>query len=104
MHKIYFQNPWFVSFVCKRKRRKELKTIRCLIMCLLMSGADNLIPMELALKITGKIRAKERFAVYVVLPMWPEGDPKTGAMQEILFWQVPDCVYCFEVYFPMMEI
>jgi len=69
-----------------------------------MSGADNLIPMELALKITSKIRAKERFAVYVVLPMWPEGDPKTGAMQEILFWQVSDCVYCFEVYFPMMKI
>ncbi|KAH1266826.1 Phospholipase D delta [Glycine soja] len=49
--------------------------------------ADNLIPMELALKIASKIRAKERFAVYIVLPMWPEGDPKTGAMQEILFWQ-----------------
>lgn len=44
--------------------------------------------MELALKIASKIRANERFAVYIVLPMWPEGDPKTGAMQEILYWQV----------------
>lgn len=44
--------------------------------------------MELALKIAGKIRANERFAVYIVLPMWPEGDPNSGAMQEILFWQV----------------
>ena len=44
--------------------------------------------MELALKITSKIRAKERFAVYVVIPMWPEGDPKSGPMQEILYWQV----------------
>jgi phospholipase D1/2 len=44
--------------------------------------------MELALKIASKIRAKERFAVYIVLPMWPEGDPTTAAMQEILFWQV----------------
>ncbi|KAL6226965.1 hypothetical protein ACLB2K_000924 [Fragaria x ananassa] len=51
------------------------------------AGADNLIPMELALKIASKIRANERFAVYVVLPMWPEGDPKTAAMQEILYWQ-----------------
>ncbi|PRQ47307.1 putative phospholipase D [Rosa chinensis] len=51
------------------------------------AGADNLIPMELALKIASKIRANERFAVYIVLPMWPEGDPKTGAMQEILYWQ-----------------
>ncbi|VVA09974.1 PREDICTED: phospholipase [Prunus dulcis] len=51
------------------------------------AGADNLIPVELALKIASKIKAKERFAVYVVLPMWPEGDPKSAAMQEILFWQ-----------------
>ncbi|KAI5581971.1 hypothetical protein BDE02_07G053800 [Populus trichocarpa] len=51
------------------------------------AGADNLIPMELALKIASKIRAKERFAVYVVIPLWPEGDPKTNTVQEILFWQ-----------------
>lgn len=51
-------------------------------------GADNLIPMELALKIASKIRAKERFAVYVIIPMWPEGDPKSAAVQEILYWQV----------------
>ncbi|KAI3451383.1 hypothetical protein Pfo_008048 [Paulownia fortunei] len=51
------------------------------------AGADHLIPMELAMKIASKIRAKERFAVYVVLPMWPEGNPKDNVMQEILFWQ-----------------
>ncbi|CAI0461406.1 unnamed protein product [Linum tenue] len=51
------------------------------------AGADNLIPMELALKIAEKIRANERFAVYVVMPMWPEGDPKSEVVQEILFWQ-----------------
>ncbi|XP_050241649.1 phospholipase D delta-like isoform X3 [Quercus robur] len=51
------------------------------------AGADNLIPMELALKIASKIRAKERFAVYIVIPMWPEGDPTSVAMQAILFWQ-----------------
>lgn len=52
------------------------------------TGADNLIPMELALKVASKIRANERFAVYVVMPMWPEGDPNSNAVQEILFWQV----------------
>lgn len=52
------------------------------------TGADNLIPMELALKIASKIRAKERFAVYVVIPMWPEGVPSSASVQEILFWQV----------------
>lgn len=44
--------------------------------------------MELALKIASKIRAKERFAVYVVMPMWPEGAPSSASVQEILYWQV----------------
>lgn len=47
-----------------------------------------MIPMELTLKIVSKIRAKERFAVYIVIPMWPEGVPTSAAVQEILFWQV----------------
>ncbi|KAF8759380.1 hypothetical protein HU200_010423 [Digitaria exilis] len=51
------------------------------------SGADNLIPIELALKIASKIRAGERFAVYVVIPMWPEGVPTAASVQEILFFQ-----------------
>ena len=41
--------------------------------------------MELALKIASKIRANERFAVYIVVPMQPEGHHFTT---EILFWQV----------------
>lgn len=52
------------------------------------TGADNLIPMELALKIAHKIRLNERFSVYIVIPMWPEGIPTSAAVQEILFWQV----------------
>ncbi|RWR92386.1 C2/PLDc/PLD_C/PLDc_2 domain-containing protein [Cinnamomum micranthum f. kanehirae] len=51
------------------------------------TDADNLVPVELALKIVSKIRAKERFAVYIVIPMWPEGDPTSASVQEILFWQ-----------------
>ncbi|KAL3641645.1 hypothetical protein CASFOL_012460 [Castilleja foliolosa] len=51
------------------------------------AGADNLIPIELALKIASKIRANERFAVYVVIPMWPEGAPDSASVQEILYWQ-----------------
>nr|GMC65868.1 phospholipase D delta-like [Ipomoea batatas] len=61
------------------------------------AGADHLIPMELALKIASKIRAKERFAVYVVVPMWPEGDPKSAPMQEILFWQSQTMQMMFEI-------
>ncbi|KAL6639645.1 hypothetical protein ACP70R_023375 [Stipagrostis hirtigluma subsp. patula] len=51
------------------------------------AGAENLIPIELAIKIARKIKARERFAAYIVIPMWPEGNPTTAAMQEILYWQ-----------------
>ncbi|KAL8029346.1 hypothetical protein ABFX02_14G220100 [Erythranthe guttata] len=51
------------------------------------AGAHNLIPMELALKVVSKIRAKERFTVYIIIPMWPEGVPKSSSVQEILYWQ-----------------
>ena len=49
--------------------------------------AHNIEPMELASKIVDKIDAGERFSVYVVIPLHPEGNPADGAMQEILFWQ-----------------
>lgn len=52
------------------------------------AGANNLIPMEISLKIANKIRARERFSVYIVIPMWPEGVPTGAATQRILFWQV----------------
>ncbi|XP_002530670.2 phospholipase D delta [Ricinus communis] len=51
------------------------------------AGADNLIPMEIALKIASKINANEHFSVYIVIPMWPEGVPTSSSVQEILFWQ-----------------
>lgn len=54
----------------------------------LCAGANNLIPMEIALKIVNKIKANERFAVYIVIPMWPEGVPTSTPLQRILFWQV----------------
>ena len=38
---------------------------------LVPAGANNLIPIEIALKIANKIRANERFAAYIVIPMWP---------------------------------
>ncbi|KAL1814457.1 hypothetical protein DCAR_0518606 [Daucus carota subsp. sativus] len=50
-------------------------------------GALHLIPKELSLKIVSKIEAGERFTVYVVLPMWPEGIPESGSVQAILDWQ-----------------
>ena len=43
-----------------------------------------MIPKELSLKIVSKIEAGERFTVYVVVPMWPEGLPDSGSVQAIL--------------------
>lgn len=50
-------------------------------------GALHLVAKELSLKIVSKIEAGERFAVYVVIPMWPEGIPESASVQAILDWQ-----------------
>lgn len=73
-HFIYIENQYFLGSSYNWPSYKN-------------AGAHNLIPMEIALKIAGKIRKGERFAVYVVIPMWPEGNPTSASVQEILFWQ-----------------
>ncbi|KAG9457223.1 hypothetical protein H6P81_001731 [Aristolochia fimbriata] len=73
-HFIYIENQYFIGSSYYWPSYKN-------------AGADNLVPMELALKIVSKIKSNERFAVYVVIPMWPEGVPNSAAVQEILFWQ-----------------
>ncbi|CAL4991323.1 unnamed protein product [Urochloa decumbens] len=50
-------------------------------------NALHLIPRKLSLKIVSKIEAGEPFALYVVVPMWPEGDPAGWTVQAILHWQ-----------------
>nr|AGW22212.1 phospholipase D alpha [Chorispora bungeana] len=50
-------------------------------------NALHLIPKELSLKIVNKIEKGEKFRVYVVVPMWPEGLPESGSVQAILDWQ-----------------
>ncbi|KAF6982928.1 hypothetical protein CFC21_001249 [Triticum aestivum] len=50
-------------------------------------GALHLLPKELSMKVVSKIEAGERFTVYVVVPMWPEGIPASGSVQAILDWQ-----------------
>lgn len=49
--------------------------------------AGHLIAIEVSEKICAKIRANERFAVYVNVPMYPEGPPDSAAVQEILSHQ-----------------
>ncbi|KAK7283437.1 hypothetical protein RIF29_12953 [Crotalaria pallida] len=73
-HFIYIENQYFLGSSFAWPAYKD-------------AGADNTIPIELALKIVSKIRTKERFTVYVVIPMYPEGVPSSASVQEILFWQ-----------------
>ncbi|KAL4310883.1 hypothetical protein GQ457_01G008940 [Hibiscus cannabinus] len=83
-HFIYIENQYFIGSSYAWPSYKE-------------AGADNLIPMELALKIASKIKANERFVVYVVIPMWPEGVPTSVSVQEILFWQGQTIQMMYEI-------
>ncbi|KAM7258465.1 hypothetical protein ACFE04_014206 [Oxalis oulophora] len=75
---IYIENQYFLgsSYAWSADGIKP-EDINCL----------HLIPKELSLKICSKIEAGERFTVYVVVPMWPEGVPESGSVQAILDWQ-----------------
>ncbi|KAF2303844.1 hypothetical protein GH714_023819 [Hevea brasiliensis] len=75
---IYIENQYFLgsSFGWKSNDIK-VKDINAL----------HLIPKELSLKIASKIDAGERFTVYIVIPMWPEGIPESASVQAILDWQ-----------------
>ncbi|GMP34760.1 hypothetical protein CsSME_00007499 [Camellia sinensis var. sinensis] len=75
---IYIENQYFLgSSFGWRSDDIKVEDVGCL----------HLIPKELSLKIVSKIEAGERFTVYVVVPMWPEGIPESASVQAILDWQ-----------------
>ncbi|KAF0921473.1 hypothetical protein E2562_007013 [Oryza meyeriana var. granulata] len=76
---IYIENQYFLgsSYAWRSGDGVKVEEINAL----------HLIPKELSLKIVSKIEAGERFAVYVVVPMWPEGVPESDSVQAILDWQ-----------------
>ncbi|KAJ9436383.1 Phospholipase D gamma 1 [Diplonema papillatum] len=49
--------------------------------------SSNRIPTVLTERIVRAINHRDRFCAYVVLPLFPEGDPASRPMQEILYWQ-----------------
>jgi len=71
---IYLENQYFLGSAYAWLDDKETLT-------------NHLIPRELTQKIIEKISCGEPFKVYIVIPMFPEGDPSSAAIQEILFWQ-----------------
>ncbi|KAI6706737.1 hypothetical protein NL676_009699 [Syzygium grande] len=91
-HFIYIENQYFIGSSYNWNQHKNI-------------GANNLIPMEIALKIADKIRAHERFAAYIVVPMWPEGDPKGAVPQSILYWQNKTMQMMYEtIYKALVEV
>ncbi|KAG4211673.1 hypothetical protein ERO13_A02G115700v2 [Gossypium hirsutum] len=70
---IYIENQYFIGGCHLWDKDKK-------------SGCRNLIPIEIALKVASKIKAKERFAVYILIPMWPEGVPESEPVHDILHW------------------
>ncbi|XP_076958555.1 phospholipase D gamma 1-like [Bidens hawaiensis] len=90
-HFIYIENQYFIGSSFNWSNHKTV-------------GANNLIPMEIALKIANKIRANERFAAYIVIPMWPEGKPTgTIPVQAILFWQNKTMQMMYEVIYKALQ-
>ena len=71
---IYIENQYFLGSSFGWEQKQE-------------AGAFNLIPMELVRKIVSKIEAGERFTVYIVVPLYPEGIPESQSVQAILDWQ-----------------
>ena len=48
---------------------------------------NHILPREIAQKIVEKIASNEPFKVYIVIPLYPEGDPEAVTTQEMLYWQ-----------------
>lgn len=81
------------SIVSEVEISTEIWTSKYNISCIGMwskqrgAGAKNVIPGELAYKIVEKIKQKRKFHVYVVLSMFPSGDPASEFVQQQLYWQ-----------------
>ena len=71
---IYIENQYFMgSAYCWLKH----DDVNC----------HHTIPSEITQRIIEKMSRNEHFTVYVLIPMFPEGDPGSIPIQEILYWQ-----------------
>ena len=71
---IYMENQYFLGSAYAWCSNRETRS-------------NHTIPLEITKKIIEKIGTGEQFKAYIVIPMFPEGDPASLATQEILFWQ-----------------
>ncbi|KAM0827414.1 hypothetical protein ACQ4PT_068228 [Festuca glaucescens] len=89
-HFIYIENQYFIGSSFHWDSRRDI-------------GANNLIPIEIALKIANKIYANERFSAYIVIPMWPEGNPTGTPTQRILYWQKKTMQMMYEIIYRALQ-
>ncbi|MCL4130097.1 UNVERIFIED_CONTAM: hypothetical protein GTU68_054362 [Idotea baltica] len=71
---IYIENQYFLGSAYAWESERDTK-------------AYHLIPQEITQRIIEKLNAGEDFKVFIVIPMFPEGDPASKPVQEILHWQ-----------------
>ena len=72
---IYIENQYFLGSAYCWKQNDDV-------------NCHHTIPSEIAQKIVDKIYLNERFTAYICIPMFPEGDPASAPIQEILYWQM----------------
>lgn len=71
---IYIENQYFLGSAYSWLRNDDV-------------NCHHTIPSEIAQRIVDKIYLGQRFVAYIVIPMFPEGDPASAPIQEILYWQ-----------------
>ena len=71
---IYIENQYFLGSAYTWTKERETKSM-------------HPIPREIVSKVVDKMDKGEPFMCYVVIPMFPEGDPTSAPSQEILHWQ-----------------
>jgi len=71
---IYIENQYFLGS-CQNWHVME--TDKC----------PNIVPVEICARVERAIAEGEEFRAYICIPMHPEGDPLSAAVQEILRWQ-----------------
>jgi len=71
---IYIENQYFLGSAYTWTKERETKSM-------------HPIPREIVSKVVDKMDKGEPFMCYIVIPMFPEGDPTSAPSQEILHWQ-----------------
>jgi phospholipase D1/2 len=73
-HFLYIENQYFLGSAYAWAKDNQI-------------NCHHTIPAEIAEKVYDKILDGEAFCAYIVIPLHPDGDPASAAIQEILAWQ-----------------